>query len=121
MVERQVRWNRFIDKGEQTRLRYKYVFLIVNEPREIGIMERKVLEELAPVDDHRPICDWQIPASHKSHCSLHCKVFSFSSGVGRIEHPERIYSSSRFYYDRRLLDVDEVRLTPHLRTLTGVE
>jgi len=121
MVERQVRWNRFIDKGEQTRLRYRYVFAIVNEPREIGIIERKLLEELAPVDDHRLICDWQIPTSDGSHCSLHCRVFAFSSGTGRIEHPERIYDSKRFYYDRRFYDVDEVRLSSHLRELTGVD
>jgi hypothetical protein len=116
MVERQVGWNRFIDKGEQTRLRYRYVFAIVNEPREIGIIERKLLEELAPVDDYRSICDWGIPETN----GLHCKVFAFSSGVGRIEHPEKVYGSSKFYYDRRLLDVDELRLVPHLRALTGV-
>ncbi|MCX6749398.1 MAG: hypothetical protein NTW17_01475, partial [Candidatus Pacearchaeota archaeon] len=87
MVERQVRWNRFIDKGEQTRLRYRYIVAIINEPRDIGIIERKLLEELAPVDEPRDICNWSIPGTN----GLHCKVLSFSSGVGRINHPERVY------------------------------
>lgn len=117
MVERQLRWNRFIDKGEQTRLRYRYVAAIINEPRDIGIIERKLLEELAPVDNHDLICDWVVPGSN----GLHCKVFSFSSGVGKIEHPEKVYDSKRFYYDRRLLDVEEVRLASYLRVLTGAD
>ena len=116
MLERQLRWNRFIDKGEQTRLRYRYVVAIINEPRDIGIIERKLLEELAPVDDHLPICDWAIPSSK----GLHCKVFSFSSGVGKIDHPERVYNTNKFFYDRRLLDTEEVRLASYLRMLTGV-
>ena len=117
MAERQVRWNRFIDTGEQTRLRYRYVFAIVNEPRDIGIIERKILEELSPVDDYCLVCDWSIPRSR----GLYCKVLSFSSDVGKIDHPKRIYDSPKFHLDRRLVDADEARLSPYLRELTGLE
>lgn len=116
MIKRQLRWNRFIDTGEQSRLRYRYVVAIFNEPRDIRIIERKLLEQLAPADEFMDICDWAIPGTN----GLHCKVVSFSSSVGKIEHPEKVYDNSSFYYDRRLLDVDEVRLTPYLRELTGV-
>ena len=115
MVERQIRWNRLIDTGEQTRLRYKYVFAIINEPREIEIIERKLLEELAPVDGYNRVCDWVVRRSN----GLHCKVISFSSERGVITHPKKVYDSPKFHYDRRLLDLGEVLLSPHLRTILG--
>ena len=116
-INRQVRWNMTTDPGEQVRLRHKYIFAIVNEPREIDRIIERMIVEFAPSDDFIPICDYAIEKSR----GLHCKVLSFSSERGRIEHSERIYDNPGFFrHDRNLANKSETELIPYLNRLLSL-
>ena len=116
MVERMLRWNRFTDTGEQERLRHRYVFAIINEPREIERIKQRIIEQLGPADDF----------THISYTPLHrtnglcCMVFSVASEKARIEHPERIYDNlEQFRRDRNLRDITERNLLRYLERLVS--
>jgi len=99
MVTRQVRWNRFTDKGEQVRMNQTYFFAILNEPKEIGRIEQRILEQFSHFDDFLLREDFGIPHSN----GLHCKIFSFSTDVVQIPSQEAIYKGT-FVKDRDLYE-----------------
>jgi hypothetical protein len=116
MVERLVRWNFKTDSGEQERARHRYTFAIVNAPREISRIKEKIFDELAMIDGFREICDYPIPNSN----GLHCEVFSFSTEVGRIRNPGRIYANlNQFRKDRDLYERDEGEMIPYIERLVS--
>ena len=115
MIRRQLRWNMEINTGEQERMRYRYVFAIINEKREIERISKRIFEQLAPVDLLNPICDY----SDKGWNGIHCRVFALSSEVGRIEHPKLIYDSPDYFkQDRDLAEKTEIELIPWLERLS---
>jgi hypothetical protein len=100
MVERGVRWNIHTDTGEQVRQRHRHLFAVINTQSKIDEIKEKIFRELSVAGDFSPICDYSIFGSN----GLHCRVFSLSSDVGRIAHPERIYdNSNQFRRDRDLI------------------
>ncbi len=114
MVRREVRWNRVTDTGEQIRLRHRYTIAIINDSREVRRIKERFLEYLSPTADVIDICDWTIPRAG----GLRCIVFSFSSDVGLIDEPERIYNNLReFRWDRDLIDRSQEFLFPYLRRM----
>ena len=117
MVRRLVRWNVKTDTGEQIRLRHRYTCAVVNTPTEIERVKKRFLTQLAVADDFREICDYPIPGSKEG---LHCEVFSFSSEVGRIRIPEKIYANPRqFRFDRDLYERDEGEIIPYIKRLVS--
>jgi len=110
MVKREVRFSRVTDTGEQIRLRHRYTIAIINDSRDVKRIREKFLEYLHPTADVIDICDWIIPHSR----GIRCSVFSFSSDVGFIDEPERIYNGD-FKWDRDLVDGSEEFLFPYLR------
>jgi hypothetical protein len=105
-----------MDTAEQARLRFRYTVAIINEPREVRRIRERFLEYLAPVDEVNDICDWPIPSSN----GLHCRVFSFSSGIERIEEPKKIYGNlDEFRRDRDLEERDERSLLHYLGRLVA--
>ena len=100
IVQRQIRYNKKTDTGEQETYRHRWVFLIVNEPREIGRIKEKLFGQMAPVVDYATIDSGIVRNSG----SLHYELFSFSTDKGRIERPGEIYdvNSVQFRKDRDL-------------------
>ena len=116
MIRRQIRWNMTTDSGEQIRNRHRYIFAVINEPREIGRIRERILEQLSPADEFNAICDYVIPGTD----GLHCGIFSFSSDRGKIEHPERIYKKPLFFRkDRDLVEETESELFHYLERLVA--
>lgn len=116
MTERGIRWNVNIKTGEQERTRYRYTFAIVNTPREIERIQGRIFDKLAPIDEFREICDYPISQSD----GLHCDVFSFSTDVGKIRHPEKIYANlKQFRHDRDLYERDEGEIIPYIERLVS--
>ena len=115
MTERKVRWNMETDTGEQTRGRYRYTVVILNEPREIDRIKQRFIEQMNPFEV-RDISDYLIPKSN----GLHCVIFSFSSEKGKIEYSDKIYKNpAQFRRDRNLTDTDEGRLLSHIEKLVA--
>jgi len=111
-IQRQVRYNLFIDTGEQVLSRYRWIVAIINEPREIKRIEQRCYEQLANVNDVNVNYDSLIKES-----GLHCKIISFSSEKGKIMWPEKIYASSNFKRDRDLTERSEAGLEDYVTRL----
>jgi len=86
------------DIGEQVSQRHKWTVALVNTSREIMLIRERIFAEMAPVSEVEEY--FEVPVSGSR--GLHFKAFSFSSDKGKIERPERVYNSRRFYYDRNL-------------------
>ena len=100
-IQRQIRYNMKTETGEQIDYRYKYIFLIINSPREIGIIKERIWREMAPIVDFQKI-DSGIA---RNSGSLHYDLFSFSTDKGKIENPENIYNdTTRFSRDANLAE-----------------
>jgi hypothetical protein len=97
-IQRQIRYNMKTDPGEQISMRHRWVFLVINDPRETERIKQKIYTELAPVDDLNEIDSGLIRNSR----GLHYSLFALSSEKGKIESPESIYRSSNFRRDRNL-------------------
>ena len=111
MVNRRVRWNMTTDTGEQTSQRHRYIVAIVNEPREIKKIRQKFYEQLEPVSDINEICDCIVSGSN----GLHGLVFAFSSDVGEIRYPDKIYRNRKeFRRDWRLFERNEIRMLAYI-------
>lgn len=117
MIERQIRYNFKTNTTEQDIFtRYRWVFLIINEPREIDRIREKIYFQLAPVQEVRNLDKGLINSSG----GLHYHFFSFFSEKGKIEEPSKIYNSNNFKKDRDLSERDEIKLTKYLDSiLTG--
>lgn len=113
MANRQVKWNMFIDPGEQVELRHRYTIAILNQPREIERIKQRFLLALAPADDFRKNYECLVPNSK----GLHLEIFSFSSRKGEINESWKIYDSPNFKKDRNLSDRNEKRLERYVQNL----
>jgi hypothetical protein len=114
MVERQLRYNKFTDTGEQTPLRHRWTFAILNEPREIERIEQRLFNQLSHCDDLRTNYEKSI----KSSGGLYIKIISFSSEKGRIANPQKVYDQpKKFKKDRDLRDVAEEKLENYVKRL----
>ncbi|PIN87603.1 hypothetical protein COV12_02955 [Candidatus Woesearchaeota archaeon CG10_big_fil_rev_8_21_14_0_10_32_24] len=98
MVKRKVYYYVQTDRGEQIFLRHRWTVGIINDSREIGLIEERLFNQLFSSDDYFVHYDNLI----KDSCGLHCKIFSFSSERGKIEHPGKVYKGE-FKKDRSLL------------------
>jgi hypothetical protein len=99
-IERQIRYNLKTDTGEQENMRYRYTFLIINEPREIERIKERIWQEMFPIAYLNKIDEGQIKNSR----GLHYELFSFSTDKGKIENPQKIYDVKypKFGKDRNL-------------------
>jgi len=102
-IERQIRYNMTTDIGEQEDYRYKYIFFIINEPREIHRIRERIWKEMEPIVGLSEISEGLIKNSR----GLHYRLFSFSTSKGEIENSQKIYdvhNDGRFTKDRNLQD-----------------
>ncbi|NMB66743.1 hypothetical protein GYA25_01645 [Candidatus Woesearchaeota archaeon] len=113
MIERQIRYNYKTETGEQIYLRHRWVFCIINEPREIQRIREKIYLELSPIEDLRNLYEGLISKSG----GLHSDFFSFSTDKFKIENPKKIYNSKKIYKDRNLQEKDEAGLERYLNSL----
>jgi len=76
-MERQVRYNRYAigEHEEQNMAPNKWVFMIINEPREIGRIRNRVYDEFQPIVDMRELDSRGINNSR----GLQYQIFCFSS------------------------------------------
>jgi len=86
VISKQVRYNWTVDEGEQTRQRYRWVFLVINEPDKIREIKDRIYEQMALIVDQRKIDSGIVQNSG----NLHYELFSFSTDCGRIENPHKI-------------------------------
>jgi hypothetical protein len=98
MIERQVRYYRTTETGEQESTRHKWTFMIINEPREIGRIKERIYTELYPIAELKSLYHEPLEFSG----GLQCDFFSFLSSKGKIERPEKIYKSKNLKADRDL-------------------
>jgi hypothetical protein len=110
MIHRQVRWNYATDPIEQARTRYRWTFLIVNEPTEIGRIRGRIYEQLQPIVDLSEIDSGQISGTD----GLGYEAFSFSTDKSRINRSGKIYRSSHFKRDRDLRQRSDVEFQKFL-------
>jgi len=113
MVDRQVRYNLSTTTGEQESARHKWIFMIINEPREIKRIRERVYFQLEPIVDLKELYSGQIESSR----GLHYDFFSFSTFRGKIDSPSKIYDSKNFKKDRDLMERDDVGLERFLRAI----
>jgi hypothetical protein len=108
VLKRQIRYNLKTDTAEQETFRYRWTFLVINEPREIDRIREKLYREMAPIVDLNELDKGLVRNSN----GLHYNFFAFSTDKGRIEHPEKIYDvdSVRFSKDRGLIEIMTDRL-----------
>ncbi len=113
MIERQIRYNYKTEVGEQIYLRHRWIFCIINEPREIQRIRERIYLELSPIEDLRNLYESQISNSR----GLHCDFFSFSTDKFKIENPKRVYNSKKMYKDRNLQERDDLGLERYLNSI----
>lgn len=113
MIKRKLRWNKRTITDEQTLFRFKYIFAILNQPREIDRIKQRTLVQLAPAGELHVYYNNLLPGTD----GLHCEIFSFSSNIGRIEEPKKIYDSDNFMFDRNLREGDEGELENYVQSL----
>ena len=102
MVERQVRYNFKTDTGEKVYARHRWVFLIINEPREIKRIRERIYKQLQMITDLRDLDSGLI----KSSGGLYYDFFAFSTDKSCMENPDKIYKSKKFKQDRNLYERD---------------
>lgn len=103
MIERQLRYNVFTSTAEQETLRHKWIFLIINEPREISRIEERILGVLSPCSEKYELGKGSIQKSR----GLHYYSFSILSKVGYLDYNDRrkVYDvDKKFKKDRNLRD-----------------
>jgi hypothetical protein len=98
MIERQIRYYVSTDIGDQIRQRHEWIFLIVNTSTEIKRIRDRISFQLAPIDNVYEHYDKIIQESR----GLRCRIFSFSSDIGKIFDKSKIYNSPNFHLDREL-------------------
>ncbi len=113
MLERQIRYNYKTETGEQVYLRHRWIFCIINEPREIQRIRERIYEQLSPIEELRNLYKSSINKSK----GLYCDFFSFSTDKFKIENPKKIYNSKKVYKDRNLQEKDEIGLERYLNSL----
>jgi len=74
MVQRRILWNAISEPGKDPP-RQSWVFIIVNEPREIEIIKQRIKEELAPTDEEQTITNGLI----KNSGGIHYKAITLDS------------------------------------------
>jgi hypothetical protein len=85
--------------------------MIINEPREIDGIRKKLFQQLAPVSDLTTNYESLIPNSN----GLHCEIFSFSSDTAKIRDQRKVYDSRDFRQDRDLSDRPEQNLENYVQ------
>lgn len=114
MVERLVRWNMETETGEQERPPHRYTFAVVNKPSEIERIKQRIIEQLSPSGSYHVNLDLLVRGSD----GIHCRIFSLSSEMGRIENPHKIYNNLRqFKRDRNLADKSDYELQGYAERL----
>jgi hypothetical protein len=115
MVDRQVRYNIHTFTGEQEFERHKWIFMIINEPKEIERIRERIFRQLEPINC-KELGENLIPYSE----GLHYDFFSITSRRGKLEEPNKIYASKKFKLDRDLTERDDIGLGAYLNPiLTG--
>lgn len=113
-IERRVKYNIQTSTGEQDLARHRWIFCIINEPREIGRIRERIYAQLSPIVDLVELLSGPIPNSK----GLHYNFFSFSSEVGKISYPKKIYDSDKIKKDRNLRECDDVQLERYFHSIT---
>ena len=114
MLQRQVRYNTITDTAEQERMRYRWIFAIVNSITEVKRIKERIIHQLAPVSDLEELIDYLFSHSR----GLHCYVFAFSSEQAKIKFPLNIYSNlKQFKHDRNLSERAEIDLIYYVERL----
>jgi len=117
MIERKIRYNMFTDIAEQERMRYRWIFAILNSATEIRRIREKIFEQLSPLSDLDEIIDYLVPHSR----GIHCNIFAFSSEREHIESPLDIYANKKqFKKDRDLTEKIEFDMIPYIERLVGI-
>ncbi|VVB84040.1 Uncharacterised protein [uncultured archaeon] len=112
MLERQIRYNRFTSTAEQEFERHKWIFLVINEPRELSRIKERIFSQLKPIS-FKKLGYSAIPLSG----GLYYDYFSFTSERGEIEEPNKIYHSKKFKQDRDLTEKRELELLKYLEPI----
>ena len=112
-ITRKVRYNFKTDTGEQVIGRYRWTVAILNDLREIRRIQERLLIQLVPVFDLTTNYESSIPNSN----GLKCRIFSFSSGRGKIERPNDVYVSGEFKKDRDLIERTDAELQGYVNRL----
>lgn len=100
MVKRIIRYNKFTNTDIEEPFRYEYIFMIVNEPREIKRIRERIYEQLEPILELKNLFYGGISKTN----GLYYDFFSFLSSKGDIYQPNKIYDvdNQQFKKDRNL-------------------
>ena len=105
MNQRQVRYNMVTDIGIQERMRHEWSFFILNSKTEIDRIQERILEHLAVCDDLNELDSGiLIPKEY-----LHGRLITFKSEKGKIIDRSKIYDSNKFYKDRNLHPMNDIK------------
>ena len=113
MVDRQVRYNVRTDTGEQEAARHRWVFLVINESREVLRIKERIWHALQPIADLDEIASGLIISSG----GLHYNYFAFSSSLGEIDEPSKIYSSRKLKCDRNLVEKNHAGCEDYIKRI----
>ena len=113
MMERQIRFNRFSGSGEQIRCSHRYVFLLINEPKEIKRIRQRISEQLSPLEDSVNLGEGLIEGSG----GLHYEAFAFSTDRKEIPDKDAIYRSKKFKRDRNLREGNDVWVESYVKRI----
>lgn len=113
-MKRQVRYNRAGIPGLQEYFQSQWMWLIVNEPREIDRIKNRIFEQLAPIDELKILFEGGISNTK----GLQYSILTFKSPSSNI-YPKKIYDSENLKKDRNLYIRDEAGLEKYLRSTLG--
>jgi hypothetical protein len=111
-VERQIRYNIHTFTGEQEFERHRWIFFIINEPKELKGIREKIFKQLEPIS-FKNLGREIIPSSG----GLYYDCFAFTTQMGKIEKPNKIYASKKFKLDRDLFERSDVGLDAYLTSI----
>ena len=116
-VQRQIRYNLNTDFGEQIPFRHKWIFLTINEPREIERIQEKIMSQFREHEDLEVIDDNVISNTN----GLHYHAIRFVSNCPIIYSYSQIYNSPNFRHDRDLgFDMNDVDVGAYVERLIGM-
>ncbi|MAH49513.1 hypothetical protein CMI37_27060 [Candidatus Pacearchaeota archaeon] len=90
MAERKLLWYRLSSAVPE---RHRYNFLIINDPREIGIIKQKLYEQLKPVIEEKTIEEGVVEG-------LHFKLLDLETTASKVDF-SKVYKG-KVRQDRRL-------------------
>ena len=96
MVKRMIRYNKFTNTDIQELFRYEYLFMILNEPREIKRIRERIYEQLEPILELKNLFYGGISKTN----GLHYDFFSFLSSKSNIYQPNKIYDVNNHQFKR---------------------